>query len=237
MNEEELYQRLAALEQAQQERAHNEQLQDFMSNYGEQFSNNKGLGSYLMDTLMSQGVTISPEAVSSVLEQLRAELNALSDVLSNNVQTMTDKINETLENVTNDNNADSTGMSSMVPEDLELPPLPPEMAGGAPAPAEQAPAPEAAAPAAPTPGAPAEVPPASAEQQPVPPAPEAVPPVPPVPQTTVSDKRLKFINGYKQKISDMRMKKIETPKAAKPAAPAPVDGVNVGRFAALVGGR
>jgi hypothetical protein len=235
MNEEELYQRLAALEQAQQERAHNEQLQDFMSNYGEQFSNNKGLGSYLMDTLMSQGVTISPEAVSSVLEQLRAELNALSDVLSNNVQTMTDKINETLENVTNDNNADSTGMSSMVPEDLELPPLPPEMTGEVPpAPAGQSPAPEAAAPAAPVPEAPAEVPPAPAEQ---PPAPEAVPPVPPVPQTAVSDKRLKFINSYKQKISDMRMKKIETPKAAKPVAPAPVDGVNVGRFAALVGGR
>lgn len=233
MNEEELYQRLAALEQAQQERAHNEQLQDFMSNYGEQFSNNKGLGSYLMDTLMSQGVTISPEAVSSVLEQLRAELNALSDVLSNNVQTMTDKINETLENVSNDNNADSTGMSSMVPEDLELPPLPPEMAGGAPAPAEQAPAPDTTAPAAPAPEAPAEVPPAPAEQQ-QPPAPEAVPPVP---QTAVSDKRLKFINNYKQKISDMRMKKIETPKAAKPVAPAPVDGVNVGRFAALVGGR
>ena len=236
MNEEELYQRLAALEQAQQERAHNEQLQDFMSNYGEQFSNNKGLGSYLMDTLMSQGVTISPEAVSSVLEQLRAELNALSDVLSNNVQTMTDKINETLENVSNDNNADSTGMSSMVPEDLELPPLPPEMAGGAPAPTEQAPAPEAAAPAAPAPEAPADVSPAPAPAD-VPPAPEAVPPVPPVPQTAVSDKRLKFINGYKQKISDMRMKKIETPKAAKPVAPAPVDGVNVGRFASLVGGR
>lgn len=235
MNEEELYQRLAALEQAQQERAHNEQLQDFMSNYGEQFSNNKGLGSYLMDTLMSQGVTISPEAVSSVLEQLRAELNALSDVLSNNVQTMTDKINETLENVTNDNNADSTGMSSMVPEDLELPPLPPEMTGEMPPPAEQAPAPDAAAPAAPAPApeAPAEVPPAPAEQ-PLAPAPEEVPPVP---QTAVSDKRLKFINNYKQKISDMRMKKIETPKAAKPAAPAPVDGVNVGRFASLVGGR
>lgn len=231
MNEEELYQRLAALEQAQQERAHNEQLQDFMSNYGEQFSNNKGLGSYLMDTLMSQGVTISPEAVSSVLEQLRAELNALSDVLSNNVQTMTDKINETLENVSNDNNADSTGMSSMVPEDLELPPLPPEMTGEAPAPAEQLPAPEA-----PAPGAPAEVSPAPAEQAPVPPAPEAVPPVPPVPQAAVSDKRLKFINSYKQKISDMRMKKIKTPKVAKPAAPAPVDGVNVGRFASLVGG-
>ena len=233
MNEEELYQRLAALEQAQQERAHNEQLQDFMSNYGEQFSNNKGLGSYLMDTLMSQGVTISPEAVSSVLEQLRAELNALSDVLSNNVQTMTDKINETLENVTNDNNADSTGMSSMVPEDLELPPLPPEMTGEMPPPAGQAPAPDAAAPAASAPEAPAEVPPA--------PAPEATPPaqeeVPPVPQTAVSDKRLKFINSYKQKISDMRMKKIETPKAAKPVAPAPVDGVNVGRFASLVGGR
>lgn len=231
MNEEELYQRLAALEQAQQERAHNEQLQDFMSNYGEQFSNNKGLGSYLMDTLMSQGVTISPEAVSSVLEQLRAELNALSDVLSNNVQTMTDKINETLENVSNDNNADSTGMSSMVPEDLELPPLPPEMTGEASAPAEQSPAPEAQAP-----GAPAEVPPASAEQSPAEqtPAPEAVPPVP---QTAVSDKRLKFINNYKQKISDMRMKKIETPKVAKPAAPAPVDGVNVGHFASLVGGR
>lgn len=231
MNEEELYQRLAALEQAQQERAHNEQLQDFMSNYGEQFSNNKGLGSYLMDTLMSQGVTISPEAVSSVLEQLRAELNALSDVLSNNVQTMTDKINETLENVTNDNNADSTGMSSMVPEDLELPPLPPEMAGGAPAPAEQAPAPEAQAEQAP-----AEVPPAPAGQSPAPeaPVPEAVPPVP---QTAVSDKRLKFINSYKQKISDMRMKKIETPKVAKPAAPAPVDRVNVGRFASFVGGR
>ena len=230
MNEEELYQRLAALEQAQQERAHNEQLQDFMSNYGEQFSNNKGLGSYLMDTLMSQGVTISPEAVSSVLEQLRAELNALSDVLSNNVQTMTDKINETLENVSNDNNADSTGMSSMVPEDLELPPLPPEMSGDAPAPAEQPPAPEAAAP-----GATAEVPPAPAEQPPAEqaPAPEAVPPVP---QTAVSDKRLKFINSYKQKISDMRMKKIETPKATKPVAPAPVDGVNVGRFASLVGG-
>lgn len=231
MNEEELYQRLAALEQAQQERAHNEQLQDFMSNYGEQFSNNKGLGAYLMDTLMSQGVTISPEAVSSVLEQLRAELNALSDVLSNNVQTMTDKINETLENVTNDNNADSTGMSSMVPEDLELPPLPPEMTGEMPAPAEQSPAPEA-----PAPEAPAEVPPAPAEQPPEEqvPAPEAVPPVP---QTAVSDKRLKFINNYKQKISDMRMKKIETPKVAKPTAPAPVDGVNVGRFASLVGGR
>lgn len=234
MNEEELYQRLAALEQAQQERAHNEQLQDFMSNYGEQFSNNKGLGSYLMDTLMSQGVTISPEAVSSVLEQLRAELNALSDVLSNNVQTMTDKINETLENVSNDNNADSTGMSSMVPEDLELPPLPPEMTGEAPAPADQAPAPDAPAPAAPTPEAPAEVPPVPAEQAPASEAPEAVPPVP---QTAVSDKRLKFINSYKQKISDMRMKKIETPKAAKPVAPAPVDGVNVGRFASLVGGR
>ena len=232
MNEEELYQRLAALEQAQQERAHNEQLQDFMSNYGEQFSNNKGLGSYLMDTLMSQGVTISPEAVSSVLEQLRAELNALSDVLSNNVQTMTDKINETLENVSNDNNADSTGMSSMVPEDLELPPLPPEMTGEVPpAPAEQTPAPEAAAPEAP-----AEVPPAPAGQSPAPeaPVPEAVPPVP---QTAVSDKRLKFINNYKQKISDMRMKKIETPKAAKPVASAPVDGVNVGRFASFVGGR
>lgn len=231
MNEEELYQRLAALEQAQQERAHNEQLQDFMSNYGEQFSNNKGLGSYLMDTLMSQGVTISPEAVSSVLEQLRAELNALSDVLSNNVQTMTDKINETLETVATDNNADATGMSSMVPEDLELPPLPPEMLGEAPAPEGEQPAAapnEATAPATP------EQAPAPETQADVPPAPEQQ-----VPQanTTVSDARLKFINNYKQKISDMRMKKIETPKVAKPAAPAPVDGVNVGRFASLVGGR
>ncbi len=123
----------------------------------------------------------------------------------------------------------------MVPEDLELPPLPPEMTGGAPAPAEQQPAPEAPAEQQPAPEAPAEQQPAP--EAPVPEAVPPVPPVPPVPQTAVSDKRLKFINGYKQKISDMRMKKIETPKDAKPAAPAPVDGVNVGRFASLVGGR
>ena len=106
----ELYARLAALEQAEQNRV----TQDFMQKYGGEFSNNEALGSAILNTLQSRGAGISDEAVAGILDEMRTDLGTLAGMLNMTVSSMKDKIDNATQAIAPDNSG--TPITPDIPE-------------------------------------------------------------------------------------------------------------------------
>lgn len=165
---------------------------DFMSRYGNRFSNNKGLGIAILNELDARGVDTSAadEAVQSILDELRMEceeiLNSLKVVQEAAVANM-EKL-DTVADVIDKQLAADTDTTMMdagagVPEE----PAPEE-----PAPEEPVPAPEESAAEEPAPEEPAPEEPAPAAEEPLP------------PNQVTSDARMKRINRMKSNWSAKR---------------------------------
>jgi hypothetical protein len=167
----ELLDRLAALESNYQQDTQKRQFDDFMGQYGSKFGGHKGIGQSFMDRIGGMGVDATEEVVEQLLGELRQDIQTLNEAVGP---------------------ARSAAAASMDMPSLPQAALPPEGAGAAvPEPSPEATPPDAVAPPPLDAGAPA--PEASTEPLPAPapaPAPE---PVAAPQETTVSDERLKDI--------------------------------------------
>lgn len=209
MELDELAMRLNNLEQARAAELRDAEIQDFMNSYGNQFSNNRGLGVAILDELQRQGqdVSAADEAVQAILDELRNECTALLELIKvqqdeqkQQSKAVEDAINEVQDKI---DGIDKTVQkeTTSIPEGADVeniaegltPPEEQPMPEGGEMPMEQPVAPEA-----PAPEMPMEQPPV--EQAPMPEAPVPTPEQQPLPtNSVVSDVRLKF----KRKLGSM----------------------------------
>lgn len=191
--------------------------QVFMDKYGSKFKNNKSIGLSIMEELERQHIDTSAadEAVEKILDELREECNGLIDIIGS-VREVAEKQQDKLDAI-EQAVEQATGENPEASKDSELPTDLPNIGeggdmslpldtGAAPAeplaPADMAPPPDAVATGA-EPPAPADMaPPPDAGVAPAEPPAEELPP-----QNTISDERLKQIQGIKAKFNERRSKR------------------------------
>lgn len=202
---EELLARLSQLEQGYYGDKEAERQQKFFDTYGARFSNNRGLGLAILNELDARGIdtTAADEAVQQILDKLRTECNEIINsikVVQEQAIESAQKV-ETIANVVDQAAANNPGAEQMPPEGQvppeQMPPegqVPPEQAPEEQTPSEQVP-PEQAPEQAPEEQTPPEqVPPEQAPEEQMP------------PEQTVSDERVKRVQGI---LSDARAKRIK----------------------------
>lgn len=175
MTLEEMSMRLASIEDTIKAERDAKRQQEFMSRYGNMFSNNQEIGLAILNQLDRKGVDVSAatEAVQSIIQDVLMECAMLMNVLKNAVQQQGDL----MEKVSDIAQAVDTAMAPAGADIMSMlaPPQPPE--GGMP--------PEGAPPPPPE-GVPPEGPP--------PPPEGGMPPEgPPPPEGVPSDSRVKTI--------------------------------------------
>ena len=199
---EELLARLSQLEQGYYGDKEAERQQKFFDTYGARFSNNRGLGLAILNELDARGIdtTAADEAVQQILDKLRTECNEIINsikVVQEQAIESAQKV-ETIANVVDQAAANNPAAEQMPPEQVPPEQTPPEQVPPEQMPSEQVP--------------PEQVPPEQVPPEQVPP--EQVPPEEQMPpEQTVSDERVKHIQGV---LSDARAKRIKAKASVEP---------------------
>ena len=194
---EELLARLSQLEQGYYGDKEAERQQKFFDTYGARFSNNRGLGLAILNELDARGIdtTAADEAVQQILDKLRTECNEIINsikVVQEQAIESAQKV-ETIANVVDQAAANNPAAEQMPPEQVPPEQTPPEQVPPEQMPSEQVP--------------PEQVPPEQVPPEQVPPE-EQMPP-----EQTVSDERVKHIQGV---LSDARAKRIKAKASVEP---------------------
>ena len=183
--------------------------QGFMDKYGSKFKGNRNLGLAIMNEIERQGIDVSAadEAVESILDQIRGECNGLLDLIGNvkeAVEQQEQKITAVEDAVSNAVSETSDASREPIADGIDLDNLPPDAGAG-----EMPPPPDAGEMPPPPDAGAGEMPPppdAGAGEMPPPPDEGATPPEEPKP--TISDERLKQIQGLKARFNERRAKRM-----------------------------
>lgn len=191
MDLEELASRIGMLEGAAQQDMAMKQQSAFMDKYGQKFNGNEGIGVAILGELGRRGIDTSAadEAVQEILDQIRAEAQAILDETKGAMQevgALMDKVQAVSDSV--------AAVTGAAPDDPGGAPLPPPMEAGAPPPMDMGaplpPSPDAGAGAGALPPMDAGAPPPMDAGAPPPPMEEPLPPPPPGIPSDVRVKRL-----------------------------------------------
>lgn len=198
---EELLSRLQQLEQGYYGDKEAERQQKFFDTYGARFSNNRGLGLAILNELDARGIdtTAADEAVQQILDQLRTECNEII----NSIKDVQEQAIESAQKVETIANVVSAAAAENPNAEPPMPPVPPAESPAA----EGEPPVEGAEP--PMPLSEGAEPPAPL----TPPAEEEFTPPPAEEPPTVSDERVKHIQGV---LSDARAKRIKAKASVEP---------------------